>query len=69
MHVGGSLIISGFMTSPLAAFVFMNVGLSFFGFVVSGLSCAFLDVSPNFSSTINTVANMVGAIAGFVGRS
>jgi len=63
----GSLVISGFMTSPGAAFVFMNVGLSFFGFVVSGLACVFLEVSPNFSSTINTVANMVGAIAGFVG--
>lgn len=63
----GSLVISGYMASPGVAFVFMNVGLSFFGFVVSGVNCAFLEVSPNFSSTINTVANMVGAIAGFVG--
>lgn len=67
-HTGSCLIISGFMKTSLAAFVFMNVALGFFGFVTSGLSCAFLEVSPNFSSTINTVANMVGAIAGFVGK-
>ena len=56
------------MMNPIVAFVFMNVGLSFFGFITSGVHCSFIEVSPNFSSTMNTVGNMVGAIAGIVGQ-
>ena len=45
----------------------MVFALFFFGAVQSGVSCAYLDISPNFSNTMNTVGNMVGAVAGIVG--
>ena len=34
----------------------------------SGLGCCFLDVSPTFSSTLYTIGNMVGAVAGVAGE-
>jgi MFS family permease len=45
----------------------MVLSLFFFGAGASGLNCAFLDISPRFSSTINTIGNTVGAIAGLLG--
>lgn len=36
------------------------------GAVQSGLSCAYSDVSPTYSSVLNSIGNMVSAIAGIV---
>ena len=44
----------------------MVLALFFFGAGASGLNCAFLDISPRFSSTINTIGNTVGAISGLL---
>ena len=49
------------------AFTFMVLSLFFFGAIQSGLSCAFIDVSPNFSNTMSSVGNAIGAVAGFMG--
>ncbi len=43
------------------------ITLSFFGAVQSGVSCGYMDVAPNFSSEMNTVASTFGAIAGIMG--
>lgn len=64
---GFSLVICGFLDNRYAAFGFMVLSLFFFGAGASGLNCAFLDISPRFSSTINTIGNTVGAIAGLLG--
>jgi MFS family permease len=45
----------------------MVLALFFFGAGASGINCAFLDVSPRFSSTINTLGNTAGAVAGLLG--
>jgi MFS family permease len=44
----------------------MVLALFFFGAGASGINCAFLDVSPRFSSTINTIGNTAGAISGLL---
>lgn len=44
----------------------MVLSLFFFGAGASGLNCAFLDISPRYSSTINTIGNTVGAISGLL---
>jgi MFS family permease len=47
--------------------VMLVLTLGFFGAIQSGISCTFLDVSPSFSSEINTIGNTVSAIAGILG--
>lgn len=37
------------------------------GAVQSGVGCAYSDVSPNYSSSLNSVGNTIGAIAGIAG--
>lgn len=78
---GFSLVICGFLDNRCkcilysshiyffsdAAFAFMVLALFFFGAGASGINCAFLDVSPRFSSTINTLGNTAGAVAGLLG--
>jgi MFS family permease len=44
----------------------MVLALFFFGAGASGINCAFLDVSPRFSSTINTIGNTAGAVSGLL---
>ncbi|CAM9221759.1 unnamed protein product, partial [Ectocarpus fasciculatus] len=66
---GGSatcLVICGFMTNVAAAVSFLVFALFFFGATQSGLACSFLDVSPNYSCSLNSLANLVGAIAGIL---
>lgn len=49
------------------AFSFMVIALFFFGAVQCGLACAFIDISPNYSNTMASVGNAIGAVAGFTG--
>lgn len=37
------------------------------GSVQCGIGCAYTDVAPNFSSSLNTIGNTLGAVAGIVG--
>lgn len=39
----------------------------FFGSNQSGLGCVWTDIAPNYSSSLNSVGNTVGAIAGILG--
>lgn len=67
--LGGSsscLLACSFMATPATAVLLLVMALFFYGATQSGLSCAFLDVSPNYSCSLNSLANMVGAIAGIV---
>ena len=49
------------------AYTFLILALFFYGAYPSGLSCAFLDVSPNYSSIINTIGSTFGSVAGLAG--
>lgn len=49
------------------AFTFMVFSLFFFGASQSGIACAYLDTSPNYSSILNTIGNTFGAVAGLCG--
>ena len=64
--VGSStcLLLCGFLSDATTAFACMVIGLGLYGASQSGIACAFLDVSPNYSSTLNTIANVFGSIAG-----
>lgn len=62
----GALVICGYLSQPEVAYSFMIMSLFFFGATQAGIACAYLDVSPNYSSTLNAVGNCCGAIAGFV---
>lgn len=63
---GSCLIICGFMTSVTAALFFLVLSLFLFGAHQCALSCAFLDVTPNYSTALNSLANLFGAIAGIL---
>jgi MFS family permease len=66
---GGSascLVLCGFMTNVAAAVFFLVLALFMYGATQSGLACSFLDVSPNYSCSLNSLANLVGAIAGIM---
>ncbi len=49
------------------AYTFLILALFFFGANHSGICCAYLDVSPKYSSIMNTIGNTFGAIAGLAG--
>lgn len=67
---GGSalfLLLCGFVDQVYASYAFMVIGQALLGLSQCGLACAYLDVAPRFSSSLNTVGNTIGAIAGIVG--
>lgn len=67
--LGGSgicLVLCSYMTSVCWAVWFLILALFFHGATQAGLSCVFLDVSPNYSCSLNSLANMVGALAGIL---
>ena len=67
---GGSgtfLLICGFMNNKYMAYVFICFGQAILGMSQCGLSCVFLEVSPKFSSVMNTIGNTIGALAGILG--
>ncbi len=39
----------------------------FYGAVICGLACAYSDLSPNYSSILNSIGNTIGAVAGIAG--
>ena len=54
------------MQSADIAVFFLVLALFLYGATQSGLSCTFLDVTPNYSCSLNSLANMVGAVAGIL---
>lgn len=62
----GCLVLCGFVSDSAVATCLMVAALGFYGSCQSGLACAFLDISPRYSSTLNTVANVFGSLAGVV---
>ena len=58
------LLLCAFSLTPYMGFSFVVVAMACFGATNSGVGCAFLDVSLRYSSTIYTLANLGGAIAG-----
>lgn len=61
------LIICGYVNNAYLSFFMMVLSQAMLGACQSGIACAYLDVSPNFSSVLNTVGNTFAAIAGIVG--
>lgn len=39
----------------------------FYGAIICGVACAYLEVSPRYSSLFNTIHNTAGAVAGILG--
>lgn len=64
LGASGCLVLCGFVSEASVATCLMVAALAFYGSCQSGLACAFLDVSPRYSSTLNTVANVFGSLAG-----
>jgi hypothetical protein len=60
------LMVCGFVDDAVAAMLLMVVALAMYGACQSGCACAFLDISPNYSSTLNTIANLFASIAGML---
>lgn len=69
MAFGGAstgLLICAFSPDVYMGYSFMVVALGFFGATQSGVGCSFLDVSPRYGSSLFTLANLCGAIAGLL---
>ena len=64
---GGGLIILGFINNVPAAFTVLIFAQATLGIATSGFSCSFLDIAPNYSALLNSIANTIGAMAGIVG--
>lgn len=60
----GCLLLCGFTSNVTLAIFAMIFSLAFYGSCQSGIACAFLDVSPRYSSTLNSCANVFGSLAG-----
>eukprot|EP00981_Chlorochromonas_danica_P015105 scaffold10498_cov179-Ochromonas_danica.AAC.7 len=64
----GGLLIAGYLNSnAYAAYVFVILSQGLYGAAQCGLGCAYSDVTPTYSSSLNSVGNMMAAIAGIVG--
>jgi ACS family sodium-dependent inorganic phosphate cotransporter len=61
------LIVCSFMENKYVAYVFMILTQLLYGAGQSGLGCAYSDVAPNYSSSLNSIGNTISAIAGIVG--
>ena len=64
---GGGLVILGFIENVPAAFTVLIFAQATLGIATSGFSCSFLDIAPNYSALLNSIANTIGAMAGIVG--
>ena len=64
LGASGCLLLCGFVDDAASAICLMVAALGFYGACQSGIACAFLDISPRYSSTLNTFANVFGSLAG-----
>ena len=64
---GGGLVILGFVDNVPAAYALLSFSVATLGIATSGFSCSFLDIAPNYSALLNSIANTIGAMAGIVG--
>lgn len=61
------LLICGFLDDRYIAFACLVVAQALQGSAQSGIGCAYLEISPTFSSSLNTVGNTLSSIAGVAG--
>jgi MFS family permease len=61
------LVICGFMNDKYIAYIFMIITQGLTGAIQVGLSCAYSDIAPNYSSALNTLGNLIGSVAGIAG--
>eukprot|EP01041_Mallomonas_annulata_P012105 gene12105-25395_t len=61
---GSLLIACSFAPSQSSAVILLILALFCFGAAQCGVSCAYLDVSPNYSTVLHAVGSTLGAIAG-----
>jgi MFS family permease len=57
-------LVCAYVGSAGVAVSLMVVAMGFFGASQSGVACSFLEVAPVYSSTLNTIANVFGSVAG-----
>jgi len=62
-----ALVMCGYMENVGVAYFFMTLAQGSTGFSNSGFLCSFLDITPNHSALLNSIANTVGAAAGIAG--
>mmetsp|Transcript_15063 Transcript_15063/g.15815 ORF Transcript_15063/g.15815 Transcript_15063/m.15815 type:complete len:244 (+) Transcript_15063:145-876(+) len=60
------VVIVGHVTDPGVGVTILCIALFLFGAVQSGTPCGFMDIAPNFSSEMNTVAIVFLSCAGFL---
>ncbi len=62
----GLLLFASYSSNAIVAFAAVALSQASLGAVQSGLGCSFLEIAPNFSALLNTVANMFAAFGGVV---
>merc|ERR1711871_581163 len=60
----GLLLFASYNSNAIIAFAAVALSQACLGAVQSGLGCSFLEIAPNFSALLNTVANMFAAFGG-----
>lgn len=60
------LLLCGYVTNSDVAYVLMVISITLYGATQCGIGCAFVDVTPNYASTLNTIANVFGSFAGLL---
>jgi MFS family permease len=60
----GFLLLATYTKDSMTALLFVSLSQACLGAYQSGLACAFLEISPNFSAIMNTVANTFAALGG-----
>eukprot|EP01034_Spumella_vulgaris_P021316 gene21316-27346_t len=70
VSVGGAavaLLVCGFVTNRYVAYTCMILAQFFYGAIICGVACSYLEVSPRYSTNFNTIHNTAGAVAGILG--
>lgn len=58
------LVMCGYVSDKQSALLLMILALTFYAACQSGTACNFLEISPNFSAELNTLANLFAALSG-----
>lgn len=62
-----ALIVLGYVPGVWAGFAVMTFACTACGAMNSGFACVYTEISPRYSSVINTLGNTLGALAGICG--
>mmetsp|Transcript_8444 Transcript_8444/g.14015 ORF Transcript_8444/g.14015 Transcript_8444/m.14015 type:complete len:568 (+) Transcript_8444:51-1754(+) len=61
------LVMCGYLENKFAAYAFMVATQVFYGAAQAGIGCAYTDAAPTYSSSLNSLGNTMGAMAGILG--